>query len=721
MAIAVLAFTVNAIFSAEGPSPSADNSVTVHLDQSLGSIDPRIFGHFTEQVLTSYEGGISSELLFNRKFEMPEERTAPNLPSPLVSGTSSGWEPMEVDPSVTLVLDRKVYYSPWQSQQIIRSRGEVPAGVQQKGYRIVMPQLSAKQRVDDPFHFKPGERYRIRLAVKSQDLHGSVRVALGESYRKPVAQHAFPFAGAVDWKVYQCELTPSAEARCGKVMVYIDSPGTVWIDSLSMVRGDLDEGGFRKDVLAVTQPIKPTSIRWPGGCFVSDYSWQDGIGPVDRRPGGWNRPWLAHFNHDVGVDEFLALCHKLQAEPYICVNIGTGTAVEAAALVEYCNGAVHTKWGHRRAVNGHPEPYRVKTWNIGNEEYLPNIGSTRGELYAKKFEAFARAMRAVDSSIELVAVGAFDVPKSAISAQSPGYKVLRYLLDWNKEVLPIVGRSTTYYSVHHYEPGDSAKGLTVEQLNRSALVKAEDLATKLDRLQQQMDRWAPDGRRFPVALDEWAMWLPKEIPADAAPRPPADLKDPALVGLYGSMLTLRDALAEATVYNLMQRRPRDFAIANRTLLYAYGIGLIGIGRDRVVASPSALMLELYSTRDRCQALRTDVTGATFDVLARSGFSGAKGAPYLDVSSRLRADGKTVDVFVVNRHLDAVIDATVCFRGKALSGPIETVTLNAKELTEWNSFQDRRVKLASAHAETSKDRLRYRFPAHSLTRLTGRMQ
>src|SRR5262249_23264710 len=156
----------------------------------------------------------------------------------------------------------------------------------------------------------------------------------------------------------------------------------------------------------------------------------------------WNRPWLAYCNNDIGVDEFMALCRKLQAEPYICVNVGTGSPEEAASLVEYCNGSVDSRWGRRRVNNGHANPYRVRTWNIGNEEYLPNVGSTRGELYAKKFDAYARAMRAVDPSIELVAVGAFDVPKGAVSAKNPGYPVLRYLFDWNKEVLPVVGGST---------------------------------------------------------------------------------------------------------------------------------------------------------------------------------------------------------------------------------------------------------------------------------------
>jgi len=715
-------FLFAAVSSAADPEPNPVESaaITVHLDRPLGPIDPRIFGHFTEETLTSYEGGILSEMLFNRKFEMPEERRKTNQPSPIVVGTSNGWEPIEVDSSITLMLDRKVYYSPTQSQRIIRSAGNVPAGIQQKGYRYGMPEMGmiAHQRLDDPFHFRVGERYRVRLAIKSQDLQGSVHVALGESYRKPVAKHLFAFSGATDWKVYQCELQPEAEARGGKFMVYIDSPGAIWVDSVSMVRADLDEDGFRKDVLEATKRVKPTCIRWPGGCFVSDYHWQDGVGPVDQRTAGWNRPWLAYYTNDVGVDEFLSLCGKLNAAPYICVNVGTGTPEEAAALVEYANGDADSKWGRIRAQNGHPTPYGVKAWNIGNEEYLPNIGSTRGELYAKKFDAFARAMRAVDPSIELVAVGAFDLPKSALPRQHPLYSPMRYLFDWNREVLPVAGREATYYSVHHYAPESSVKGLTTEQVNRTALVKAEDLSAKLDRLQQQMSQYVPGGKRLPIALDEWAMWLGPEIPADAAPKPPPGLIHPAYLGFHGSIQTLRDALAESTVYNLMQCRPKDFAIANRTILYAYMVGLFGIARDQVVASPPALMLELYSTFEQCQSIRADVKGPTFDVPPRDGFTGAKSANYLDVSCRIRADGQSADLFVVNRNLDNDIEAAVSFRGKPIGDVVSVATLNAASLTEWNSFKNPdRAKIVTSTKRLSGDKLRHRFPMHSITKLT----
>jgi alpha-N-arabinofuranosidase len=698
--------------------PEAPAAITVHLDRLLGPIDPLIFGHYTEETLTSFDGGISSQLLYNRKFEMPEDRNAQNF---LFKGTSQGWEPIGLDSGVTLVLDQDVYYSPSQSQRITFSRGETPAGVQQSGFRYLLPQFLTNQRIDDPFRFRPGERYNVRLAIRNQNLRGSVHVALGETYLKPVAAHEFPFSGFQDWAVYHCELVISAEANNAKFMIYIDSPGTIWVDSVSMVRADLDDGGFRKDALELTRRLQPTCIRWPGGWFVSDYHWQDGIGPVDKRPARLNRAWVAYATNDVGVDEFLQLCDKLNAEPYICVNVGTGSPEEAAALVEYVNGKSDTKWGRRRAENGHPEPYHAKTWNVGNEEWLPTLGGTEGSTYAARFDAYARAMRAVDPSIELVAVGAFDLPGGMIAHSNPVFPIVRYLIDWNKEVLPLAGRAMDSYSVHHYSPEEDVKDLNAADMNRAAMVSAEDLAGKLDRLHQQMKDFAPGAKIFPVALDEWAVGLPKKKPEGASPKPPAGVKDPNYFGLYGSLLTVRDAVAEAAVYNLMQRRPKDFALSTRTIIFAYMVGLLGIGRDRVVASPPALSVELYSTRDRCESLETDVQGPTFSSPAKGGYLGAQNANLLDVSARLHPDGKTVTVFVVNRDTEQDIQGSLRFSGGRVSGSADLAILTSNDLLDWNSFEEpERVKIMKSQVSLTESELRYQFPAHSISRVNIRL-
>src|SRR5262249_49028051 len=222
-----------------------------------------------------------SELLFNRKFEAPEERDINQI---IFNGTAAGWEPIALDTKVSLVRDTEVYYSPTSSQRItLTDMSDVPAGIQQSGYQFVMPHLARNQRVANPLHFAAGERYLVRLAIKNKDLRGQVHVALGSSYKQIVAKLSFDLKNNAEWNIYSGELRPSEATDNGKVMIFIDSPGTVWADSVSLVRADLNDDGFRKDALELTKKVNPPVIRWPGGWFVSDYHWQDAIGPIDKR------------------------------------------------------------------------------------------------------------------------------------------------------------------------------------------------------------------------------------------------------------------------------------------------------------------------------------------------------------------------------------------------------------------------------------------------------
>jgi alpha-N-arabinofuranosidase len=711
-AIFLVAIAAGAIWAAASQDSPGPASVTVHLDRTLGIIDPLIYGHFTEETLTSWEGGVSSQMLVDRKFSVPEVR---NPGQPWLKGTGGGWEPLQVAPNVTLVQDQVVYYSAPTSQRITNSGGSVPAGVAQSGFQMVMPQVSPDARVPYPFEFRAGEHYRARLAIKNQDLHGPVYVALGESSRNAVARHAIEVKGGEDWEVYEFELTPTAEAHDAKFIIYIDSPGTIWVDSASLVRADLDEGGFRKDVMEATRKLQPTNVRWPGGWFVSDYHWQDGIGPVDKRPARQNRAWNVVYNNDIGVDEYIAYSRAVGSEPYIVVNVGTGTPEEAAALVEYVNGSATSRWGRMRAQNGHKEPYKVRLWNIGNEEFLPTLGGTDGKTYAAHYLAFARAMRAVDPAIKIVAVGMFEIPKGAIPENSPIFPVLRYVFDWGAQFLPIAGKESDYYAIHYYDPGDTMKsGYTAEDFQRAAMVVAEDLDRKLKTAFAVMDK---NGRRIPIALDEWRLNTPDNAPEGTALDVPAGVTSPAKVAALGPATSQLQAVGEAAVYNMMQRRPKDFGLVSRTILYAYAIGLFGIRRDQVVFSPAAHMLEMYATRDRCESLDAEVVSDKFDVAPKAGFAGARGAAYVDVSARRHPNGQ-LDVFLVNRSLKDAIPVTLSTAGGAPAGAAHVSILSADKVIAWNTYeQPNRVVVHASQAQPRDGKLELTLPPYSVVRVS----
>src|SRR5437016_4896627 len=167
-----------------------------------------------------------------------------------------------------------------------------------------------------------------------------------------------------------------------------------------------DDNGFRVDVLEAARGLRPPVLRWPGGNFVSGYHWIDGIGPVERRPRRIELAWHSEESNRFGTDEFIAYCRELETEPYICINMGTGSLDEAQAWVEYCNGSGNTYWANLRRANGHPQPYNVRYWGLGNEMYGEwQIGGMDANEYVAAARRFARIMLGTDPSIDLVSCG----------------------------------------------------------------------------------------------------------------------------------------------------------------------------------------------------------------------------------------------------------------------------------------------------------------------------
>lgn len=142
-------------------------------------------------------------------------------------------------------------------------------------------------------------------------------------------------------------------------------PG-IWVGEDSKTR---NVHGLRADVVEALKAIGSPVVRWPGGCFADDYHWRDGVGPRDRRPRRPNRWWGGEDSNEFGTDEFLRFCGSIGSEPYICLNVGSGSPEEALSWLEYCNYAGDSSYSRLRAENGSPQPYRVKYWGVGNENW----------------------------------------------------------------------------------------------------------------------------------------------------------------------------------------------------------------------------------------------------------------------------------------------------------------------------------------------------------------
>jgi len=251
-----------------------------------------------------------------------------------------------------------------------------------------------------------------------------------------------------------------------------------------------DEDGFRGDVIEMTRELGVSTVRYPGGNFVSGYRWEDGVGPRDQRPTRLDLAWHSSDPNLIGVDEFMTWTKKSGTEPMMAVNLGTRGVQEALDLLEYCNVRGGTRLSDLRRANGAAEPHDIRMWCLGNEMDGPwQIGHKTAYEYGRLAAETASAMRMVDPDLELVACGSSGV---AI----PTFGV------WEATVLGETYEHVDLISAHAYyceEDGDLG----------SFLASAVDMDHFIDSVAATADsvRAAKKvSKRINISFDEWNVW-----------------------------------------------------------------------------------------------------------------------------------------------------------------------------------------------------------------------
>ena len=452
-----------------------------------------------------------------------------------------------------------------------------------------------------------------------------------------------------------------------------------------------DASGFRKDVLNEIRQMGVPIIRYPGGNFVSGYNWLDGVGPKKDRPRTLDKAWDTIESNQFGTNEFLAWCKAADTKPLMGLNLGTGTAEEAAALVEYCNVDKGTKWSDLRRQHGIADPYKVQHWCLGNEMDGPwQIGHMSATEYGLKAADAARQMRYVDSSLQLIACG------------SSGPLMPTYL-EWDREVLEQCYHYVDGLSLHRYfgnnerdSGGDTSKYLA---LNLSMERQIAETIAVCDLVRGH--KRSP--KKLWLSFDEWNVWYRTtggdDVDGHRKEAPHLleevyNLEDALLVGgLINSLLRNADRVKLACLAQLVNViapiMTDENGILRQTIYYPYSWAL-------QFAKGAVLNLLVESS--------------TYEV------AGLDQVGHVDVAGSLDHDGGKLSLFILNRDLSKAHDVEVMWEDAVPARVISASVLTGDDLKASNSFAapKRVVPQSFAAPASNGGRTRFEVPARSYT-------
>lgn len=373
--------------------------VTIDATKVGVPINPMVFGGYMEPATTA----VWAEMLSDRKFAKPVVPPPPASEQPASGFFRFRGEPFRpVGPAGTVDMDTKNPFVGKHSPRV-KISGSEPCGIQQSKLRV----------------------------AKGKALVGRVHLA-GDATAKVVVRLVWG-AGAGDsqtitipaltpeFKKFDLKFTAAADSSDARLEILGTGSGAFRVGAASLMAAD-NVQGFRAGMIKVFKEEGFKMLKWPGGNFVSAYDYRDGLGDRDKRPPRVQPMWSDGIeSNDVGLHEFIALCRLVGAEPDLAIDSGFGSAREAAEQVEYCNGSVNTRMGKMRADNGHPEPFNVRWWCIGNEMYGPwQYGHMSLDQYWVKHNYIVEAMRVVDPKIKVTLSGASVCEKGIGAAEKKG-------------------------------------------------------------------------------------------------------------------------------------------------------------------------------------------------------------------------------------------------------------------------------------------------------------
>ena len=467
-----------------------------------------------------------------------------------------------------------------------------------------------------------------------------------------------------------------------------------------------DANGFRTDVMKEIRDLGVPIVRYPGGNFVSGYHWLDGVGPKDKRPAVLDRAWNTLETNQFGTNEFITWARQVGTEPLFGLNFGTGTAEDAAALLEYCNVNKGTKWSELRRSHGYDQPHNVKYWCVGNEMDGPwQIGHIPAREYGLKATDAARQMRAIDPSIKLVACG------------SSGPFMPTYI-EWDRTVLEQCYDVVDGISLHRYwgnTEETNHDSQTYLAMNLAMDRQIEEIISVCDTVKAQKR----SGKQLFLSFDEWNVWYRARtgdaVDGHGKPAPhlleePYNLEDALLVGgLINSLIRHSDRVKLACLAQLVNViapiMTNSNGILRQSIYYPYSWALQHARGAALSIAPQG------------PGYRVDKLGMPLEDggLPIPGFGQVA---YVDISATLDADKKSATILMLNRDIEKPQDVEIAWHDLTPTAVTTFETITGPDLKALNTFEQPN-KIVPQKLENPKvgSRMSVRLPAHSYSVLT----
>jgi alpha-N-arabinofuranosidase len=456
----LIVFVIASASFVQAQVPAQPVTATMDASKTGPPISPYLYGQFLEHIGGLIYGSLWSEMLDDRKFYYavaPAPSSGDNAGQGAFGfgpgrrrGVGPGrWNP--IGPVDSVIMDTINPFVGDHTPLVILASSE-PRGIRQTRVNFTQG-VTYNGRIELAGDSSARVSINIIWGTSADAVHQTLKLGrLGKDYRK----YAFSFT--------------ANQSGTAQLEISATGSGTFHIGAVSLMPAD-NINGFRPDAIAVLASLHSGVYRVPGGNFVSAFEWRNAIGDPDKRPAVFDPVWRALQPNDIGTDEFMTLCKLLGVEPYITLNAGTGDDWSARDYVEYCNGDASTPMGKLRAANGHPAPYHVKFWGIGNEMWgiSYQFGAMKLNQFEYKHNQFATVMKRVDPTIKLVASGAMpDTMTGSGESLNLGTNLVPVYLspeDWTGGLLSNCLDNIDLISEHFYNYGsthyDLARGKQV--------------------------------------------------------------------------------------------------------------------------------------------------------------------------------------------------------------------------------------------------------------------